>query len=142
MAGSLLVPSAKTFYFVFIVISVIYFILEFILIYFLIFWPHHMACGSLVPNQGSNLCPLHWKHEDLTHWTAREVQAKAFELDVVPFIYFCFCFPYLRRHNQKNTAKTNVKEQSSSFTPESGWVFIITRESMYPEREHASRESM
>ena len=31
---------------------------------FLIFilWQHYLACGILVPDQGSNLCPLHWKH--------------------------------------------------------------------------------
>ena len=48
------------------VIALSVFFLEFILMYFLIFWPHHMACESLVPNQGSNLCPLHWKCRVLT----------------------------------------------------------------------------
>ena len=28
--------------------------------------------GSQLPAQGSNLCPLSWKHS-LNHWTAREV---------------------------------------------------------------------
>lgn len=27
---------------------------------FFFFWPHHAACGILVPDQESNLCPLHW----------------------------------------------------------------------------------
>lgn len=29
-------------------------------------------------NQGSNLCPLQWKHRVLTPWTAREVPASVF----------------------------------------------------------------
>ena len=34
------------------------------------FWP---CCKQeLFPEQGSNPCPLHWKHS-LNHWTAREV---------------------------------------------------------------------
>ena len=28
--------------------------------YFFFFLPHHVACGILVPDQGSNPCPLHW----------------------------------------------------------------------------------
>ena len=48
--------------------------------------------------------------QSLSHWTAREAPAKACELDAAPSIYFCFGFPCLRRHIQKNTAKTNVKE--------------------------------
>ena len=35
--------------------------------------------------------------------------AKAFSFDTVPFIYFCFCFHCLRRHIQKNIAKTDLK---------------------------------
>ena len=27
----------------------------------------HVACGILIPNQGLNLCPLHWKHRVLTN---------------------------------------------------------------------------
>ena len=27
-----------------------------------ILWQHYLACGILVPDQGSNLCPLQWKH--------------------------------------------------------------------------------
>ena len=30
------------------------------------FWPRHMACGILVPDQGSKLRPLHWKRGVLT----------------------------------------------------------------------------
>ena len=29
--------------------------------FFFSFWPHRTACGILVPNQGSNLCPLQRK---------------------------------------------------------------------------------
>ena len=36
--------------------------------------------------------------------------AEAFQFDVGSFIYFCFCFPYLRRHIQKDIAKTDVRE--------------------------------
>ena len=34
--------------------------------FFPIFWPCHTACGILVPNQGPNLYPWHWKCEVLT----------------------------------------------------------------------------
>ena len=30
------------------------------------FWLHHAACKILVTNQGSNPCPLHWKHRVIT----------------------------------------------------------------------------
>ena len=35
--------------------------------------------------------------------------AKASEVDVVPFVYFCFCFPCLKGHIQKNITKTVSK---------------------------------
>ena len=38
--------------------------------------------------------------------------AKPFEFDVVPFVYFCFCFSWLRRHIQKIIAKIHVKEHT------------------------------
>ena len=34
--------------------------------YFLVFWLCHAACEFQFPDQGSNLCPLHWKHGLLT----------------------------------------------------------------------------
>ena len=36
--------------------------------------------------------------------------AAVFQFDVIPCVYFCFCFPFLRRHIQKDIAKTSVKE--------------------------------
>ena len=39
--------------------------------------------------------------------------AKAFEFNYVPFVYFCFCFYYSRRHIQKNIAAIYVKECSA-----------------------------
>ena len=36
--------------------------------------------------------------------------AKAFSFDLVPFVYFCFCFPCLRRHIHKNITNMDVKE--------------------------------
>ena len=35
-----------------------------------------LCFGSLAPNQGSNLYPLHWRR--LSHWTAREVPPSPF----------------------------------------------------------------
>ena len=35
---------------------------------------------------------------------------EAFEFDLVPFVYFCFCFPCLRRWVHKNITKTDVNE--------------------------------
>ena len=34
---------------------------------------------------------------------------KVFKLDVVPFVYFCFCCPCLRKQIQKNVSKTSVQ---------------------------------
>ena len=34
--------------------------------FFFFFPPHHVAFRILVPNQGSNQCPLHWEHRVLT----------------------------------------------------------------------------
>ena len=39
--------------------------------------------------------------------------AKALSSDTVSFIYFCFCFPCLRRCKQKVIAKTDFKEQNA-----------------------------
>ena len=36
------------------------------------FWPHHMACGILVPWPRTELPPSALEAQSLTHWTARE----------------------------------------------------------------------
>ena len=36
------------------------FLLKQFFFFFFFFLPHHVACGILVPDQGSNPCPLHW----------------------------------------------------------------------------------
>ena len=41
------------------------------LFFFFFFWLHLEACGIVAPNQGPNLCPLHWKHGAFT--TAEQV---------------------------------------------------------------------
>ena len=60
------------FYFFFLMLSLFF---EFAIILFLFlcfgFWAARHV-GSQLPDQGSNLCPLHWKHS-LNHWTIREV---------------------------------------------------------------------
>ena len=38
--------------------------------------------------------------------------AKACQFDVVPFVDFCFCFPYLGDRAKKNISKTNIKEHT------------------------------
>ena len=43
------------------------------------------------------------------------------EFAVVPFVYFCFCFPCLGRCIQKSIAETNARE---SVQPVYSWVFI------------------
>ena len=53
----------------------IYF-LTFIFIYLAVLGPHCSVQGlqlQHVPDQGSNLGPLHWKVQSLSHWTTREV---------------------------------------------------------------------
>ena len=42
-----------------------------ILYIFFLFWSHHAACGTLVPQPGIELMPL-VKAQSLNHWTSRE----------------------------------------------------------------------
>ena len=42
-------------------------------------------------------------------------RAEAFYMDVVPFVYLCFCRPCLRRHNPQNCAKNGVKGPRAYF---------------------------
>ena len=56
-------------------------------------WSHHTPCGILVPDLGSNPCPLQWKRS-LDHWTTKEV----LPIIKVPFVekdtlspLSCFC---------------------------------------------------
>ena len=58
------------------------------------FWPHHEACGILVPSQGLNLRPLHCKCSR-NLWTARDVPTVTpfsfYYLDVdLSFSSYCF----------------------------------------------------
>lgn len=53
--------------------------------FFFSIWPHHSTHEILVPDQGSNLKPLHWK-QTLDHWTSRKVLSTFF---------FCFVFNVL-----------------------------------------------
>ena len=39
---------------------------------FVHFRPSCVACGSYFPDQGLNLCPLHWE-QSFNHWTTRRV---------------------------------------------------------------------
>ena len=41
--------------------------------FILIFWLCCVACGILVPNQGSNLSPPALEAQSLNHWTAKNV---------------------------------------------------------------------
>ena len=43
------------------VLGCLYFVPFFILVFFFFFWLCCVACRVLVPNQGSNLCHLHWE---------------------------------------------------------------------------------
>ena len=49
--------------------------------------------------------------------------APAFQFDVVPYVYFCFCFPCLRRHIPKNISETSIKSILSVF---SSRCFIVS----------------
>ena len=42
-------------------------------IYFLFFWPHHVACGVLVPQPGIEIVLPILKAESLENWTTKEV---------------------------------------------------------------------
>ena len=39
---------------------------------------------------------------------------KTFHFDVISFVYFCCCFPCLRRQIQKNISKTDVKKYTDT----------------------------
>ena len=41
-------------------------------LFFLIFWPHHAACGILVPRPGIEPTPPAVEARSPNHWTARE----------------------------------------------------------------------
>ena len=41
--------------------------------FFFFFWPHHAACGILVPQPGIEPVPPAVEAQSLNHWTAREV---------------------------------------------------------------------
>ena len=47
--------------------------------FFLIFWLHHVACEILLPNQGLNLCPLHWNLRALTTGLPRNSEVDFFK---------------------------------------------------------------
>ena len=53
---------------------------------FFFFCHTNQYVGSLFPNQGSNLCPLHWEHS-LNHWTTRK---SPFSLSKVAFLHSLF----------------------------------------------------
>ena len=40
---------------------------------FILFFPHHHACGILVPQPGIEPVPLAVEAQSLNHWTTREV---------------------------------------------------------------------
>ena len=48
--------------------------------------------------------------------------AKTFYFDVVPFIYYFFCFPCLRRHIRKNISMSYVQD----FTMFSSRIFMVS----------------
>ena len=37
------------------------------------FWPHHVVCGNLVPQTGTEQVPSAMEVQSLNHWTTREV---------------------------------------------------------------------
>ena len=47
-------------------------ILLYYFILFLFFWPHHVACGILVPRPGIEPGPSSVKAQNPNHWTTRE----------------------------------------------------------------------
>ena len=49
-----------------------HFLFYLFLIYFLFFWPHHEACGILVPQPGIEPGPSTVRAWSPNHWTARE----------------------------------------------------------------------
>ena len=55
---------------------------------------------------------------------------KAFYFDTVPFVYFCFCFPYLRRYFQKIFLRPMLKGTLSMFSFKSFMVAGLTFSSL------------
>ena len=53
------------------------------------FWPHHAACGILVPGPGVEPGPSSVRAQSPNHWTAREV----------PHSFFFFFFDCIKPHN-------------------------------------------
>ena len=53
---------------------------------FLLFWPHHQACGILVPGQGIETVPLYSRSTDSNSWTASKVLSWVFLSKSVPII--------------------------------------------------------
>ena len=54
-------------------------------------------------------------------------------VDVVPLVYFWFCFPCLRRHIQNIIAKTSVKKHHLCFLLEALWfrvLFVVVVQSL------------
>ena len=55
---------------------------------------------------------------------------KAFWFNIVPFIYFCFCFPGSRRHIQKILLKLMLKSVLPKFSSRSFIVSGVTFKSL------------
>ena len=55
--------------------------------FFWFFWPHHTACGILVPRPGIEPVPLAVEAQSPNHWTAREFPI---ELLLVSKFYLSF----------------------------------------------------
>ena len=69
--------------------------------FFFFFWPCSTACGILVPNQGSNPCPLQWKPRVLTTGpTGKSLNSKIFiisyNLKCLWFLCELQLFPFLK----------------------------------------------
>ena len=58
-----------------------------------------MACGILVPDQGSSLCLLQWKLKSLNHWTTRDVPSVSLSLKKISFHLLKYIFLYVSDYN-------------------------------------------
>ena len=72
------------------------------------FWPHHATCEILVPSKGSNLCPLHWKHEILTTGQPGKSKNCCFEMNKMLAFSHCVFFFFFWYCSQIKNPKTNL----------------------------------
>ena len=74
--------------------------------FFVLFFPHCVVCGILVPRPGIKLKPLAVKAWSPNHWTAREFPGSMLFDTGLSNIFFWICPLRQGKQKQKNTDAT------------------------------------